>query len=39
MIDPSIFTSVINSYLPEPEASLLNGMIFGVSLKTTKEFY
>lgn len=39
MIGPSIFTSVINSYLPEPEASLLNGMIFGVSLKTTKEFY
>lgn len=39
MISPSIFTSVINSYLPEPEASLLNGMIFGVSLKTTKEFY
>jgi len=39
MIDPSIFTSVIDSYLPEPEASLLNGMIFGVSLKTTKEFY
>jgi competence protein ComEC len=39
MTGPSIFTSVINSYLPEPEASLLNGMIFGVSLKTTKEFY
>ena len=39
MIGPSIFASVINSYLPEPEASLLNGMIFGVSLKTTKEFY
>ncbi len=39
MISPSIFTNVINSYLPEPEASLLNGIIFGVSLKTTKEFY
>ena len=39
MTGPSIFTNVINSYLSEPEASLLNGMIFGVSLKTTKEFY
>jgi competence protein ComEC len=39
MITPSIFTSVINSYLPEPQASLLNGIVFGVSLKTTKEFY
>ena len=39
MISPVIFTNVINSYLPEPEASLLNGIIFGVNLKTTKEFY
>ena len=39
MISPAIFTNVINSYLPEPEASLLNGIIFGVNLKTTKEFY
>ncbi len=39
MPTPSIFTSVINSYLPEPHASLLNGIIFGVNLKTTKEFY
>src|SRR3989339_751129 len=39
MITPSIFTSVIDSYLPEPHASLLNGIIFGVNLKTTKEFY
>lgn len=39
MIAPSTFTNIINSYLPEPEASLLNGMIFGISLKTTKEFY
>lgn len=34
-----IFTSVINSYLPEPNASLVNGIIFGVPLKTSKEFY
>lgn len=39
MLTPSIFTNVINSYLPEPEASLLNGIIFGVNLRTTKEFY
>src|SRR3989339_1930389 len=39
MISPLIFTDVINSYLPEPEASLLNGIIFGVNIKTTKEFY
>lgn len=39
MISPSIFTNVINSYLPEPHASLLNGIIFGVNIKTTKEFY
>lgn len=39
MPTPSIFTSVINSYLPEPHASLLNGILFGVNLKTTKAFY
>ena len=39
MPDPSTFTTVINSYLPEPHASLLNGILFGVSLKTSKVFY
>lgn len=39
MPNPSIFTSIINSYLPEPHASLLNGIIFGINLKTTKDFY
>lgn len=39
MPTPDIFTSVINSYLPEPHASLLNGIIFGTSLKTSKVFY
>lgn len=39
MPTPEIFTNVINSYLPEPQASLLNGMIFGVNLKTSKVFY
>lgn len=37
--NPSIFTSVINSYLPEPHASLLNGILFGINLKTSKIFY
>mgnify|MGYP000302067966 CR=1 FL=1 len=36
---PKIFTTVINQYLPEPHASLLNGVLFGIDLKTTKEFY
>ena len=39
MITPVTFAEVINSYLPEPQASLLNGIIFGINLKTTKEFY
>ncbi len=37
-MNPSIFTSVINSYLPEPHASLLNGIIFGIPLKATPIF-
>ena len=39
MFSPSFFTSVINNYLHEPQASLLNGIIFGINLKTTKIFY
>lgn len=39
MLSPNTFTIVINSYLSEPEASLLNGIIFGINLKTSKEFY
>lgn len=39
MLTPSTFTNVINSYLPEPQASLLNGIIFGINLRTTQEFY
>ncbi len=38
-MSPSIFTNVVNAYLPEPHASLLNGILFGTSLKTTKIFY
>lgn len=37
--DPSIFTSLINSYLPEPQASLLNGIIFGIPVRHTGDFY
>lgn len=36
---PSLFTPVIDHYLPEPQASLLNGIIFGTPLKTSKAFY
>jgi competence protein ComEC len=39
MPTPEIFTSVINLYLPEPHASLLNGIIFGINLRTSKIFY
>ena len=38
-IGPQIFTSVLNNYLPEPQSSLLNGILFGVDLKTSKELY
>lgn len=36
---PSVFSSVINNYLPEPQASLLNGIIFGIDLKSSRSFY
>lgn len=38
-MNSSIFTSVINFYLPEPHASLLNGIIFGVPLKASPTLY
>lgn len=38
-MSPTIFSSVINSYLPEPHAALLNGIIFGIPLKSSKVFY
>ena len=38
-MNPSVFTSLINSYLPEPHSSLLNGIIFGIDIKTSKLFY
>jgi competence protein ComEC len=33
-----IFTDIINTYLPEPHASLLNGIVFGLPLKSDKLF-
>lgn len=39
MPSTTIFTTVINAYLPEPHASLLNGILFGISLKTIPQFY
>ncbi len=35
----SIFTSIINVYLPEPHSSLLNGILFGIPLNHKTEFY
>lgn len=39
MPETSIFTDVFRSYLPEPHASLLSGILFGEKLKTSAEFY
>jgi len=38
-MSPQIFTSIINGYLPEPHASLLNGIIFGIPLSSSGQFY
>ena len=38
-MNPTIFSSIINSYLPEPQAALLNGIIFGIPLRSSKVFY
>lgn len=35
----SPFVQIVNSYFPEPHASLLNGILFGIPLKTTRRFY
>ncbi len=39
MIGNNIFTNVVNSYFYEPHASLLNGILFGKTIKTSKIFY
>lgn len=39
MFNRETFVSTINAYLPEPHASLLNGMLLGVSVRQSQEFY
>lgn len=39
MPDPSIFAPIIEYYFPEPHASLLKGILFGVELETSHQFY
>ncbi|QQG44277.1 MAG: ComEC/Rec2 family competence protein [Candidatus Roizmanbacteria bacterium] len=39
MPDITIVTSVINNYIPEPQASLLNGILFGVPLSKSGRLY
>lgn len=39
MPDPSIFDPIIESYFPEPHGSLLKGILFGVDLETSNQFY
>lgn len=39
MIETQFFTDVINQYLPEPNASLTNGILFGVQLNKNTLFY
>jgi competence protein ComEC len=36
---PDIFTSVIDGYLPQPHAQLLNGIIFGTPISSSGAFY
>lgn len=37
--DVSVFTAIVDSYLPEPQATLLNGIVFGQSIKDQFELY
>ncbi len=39
MLNNNIFTSVINSYFYEPHSSLLNGILFGKTLKTSNDLF
>ncbi len=39
MVSPDYFTSIINSFLPEPNASLVNGMLFGEDVSKQLVFY
>lgn len=39
MISTEVFTNVVNNYPPEPHLSLMNGILFGINLKTTRELH
>jgi len=39
MPDPSTYASIINSLLPEPNASLANGMLLGIPIEKSYAFY
>lgn len=39
MLNNNIFTNVINSYFYEPHSSLLNGIIFGKTIKNSSDLY
>lgn len=39
MVDVSLFTIPINMLLPEPHASLLNGILYGIPLSSNTVFY
>ena len=36
---PETFAKIIRMYMSEPQASLLNGIIFGIQLTTSRDFY
>lgn len=38
-MSPRYFAGLINSFLPEPHASLLNGILLGIPLEADREFY
>lgn len=39
MITTSLFSSVINNYIPEPQSSLLNGILFGINIPYKNTLY
>lgn len=38
-MDPSLFSSIIDRYMTEPQASLLNGIILGINISHKNELY
>lgn len=37
--DVFVFTNIVNSYLPEPNSTLVNGIVLGVGIKDSYELY